>query len=57
MREKIVFENFYDFLQNQKFTCISLVFDSVALKLYDLGQMFWASFHKLLTLHSFSMST
>lgn len=27
----------------------TLVFGSIAFKLYDLGQMFWVSFHKLLT--------
>ena len=41
---------FYYFLQSQKFTYISLVFGTIAFKLYDLGQTFWISFHKLLTI-------
>ena len=41
---------FYYVLQCQKFTYISSVFGSIAFKLYDLGQIFWASFHKLLTI-------
>ena len=35
---------------SQKSAYIPLVFDSIAFKLSDLGQMFWGSFLKLLTI-------
>ena len=47
--EENYLENFYDFLQSQKFTYTSLAFGIVAFKLLDLCQMFCVSFQRFLT--------
>ena len=41
---------FHHIPRSQKFTYTQFVFGSIAIQLFNLGQMFWVAFHKLPTI-------